>query len=1138
LTVKQTSLILCLFLMILPSPCNYSETPEKAEEFLKQTLPKDLDTASYYELVAWCKNLGLSTRGNKQELQSRLLQHYGLPKPETKTDIPQNNITIKSARELNYYTLEIIDENYVLFNGKVVIEIKDNNNDSLHSITADKILFNQTQEFLFAEGNVEYLLIKKESTDRFVGESLFFNIKTYEGNFQSGVSQRETKVGERDLVFYFQGNKIERSAGNIITLKDGTITSCDLEDPHYHIKAKKIWILSPDEWAIQNAILNVGRLPVLYIPFFFHPGDEFFFHPSLGFKSREGYFFQTSTYLLGRKKKEASSLSILQIAESGTGDYELKREGLFLRKIQSDAKTTKDENHIKILFDTYLKLGGFLGADINLQNLGVLNKLTFWGGFGRTRTLFYEQGVYSPYVESEEGLTSYWNNSSIYGVSFPFRYGGLLEVALKHKYFTLTGTFPLYSDIYFKSDFADRSEQVDWAKLMNLESASSTTTGTTPDNTIAESYKWRLQSTLTPPIEKLKPYVSTLRISNLDLEIDWKSKELPKEKYGDIFPGIPTTKIPAEFPEKRFYFPETAVLPLFSASVSGVLFSSRREVEAEIKKMSEEDFQGTILSPWEEERVQEEEQKGQAGNETLQDSLLVPEVQKPIPLTAEKDYVPFSHELSYTFTPYSTITNRFNSSSWNLPEDIDFTVLYSFLNLRGTSNFNYQLLLYEKAVILKNTLTVSGNLDRYYSQREEDVQDWEKLREKDRLASFFRLANSINVTVSPFFQSSVLYPSQIKYTLSSSLYELVYNEELQEHKSIFAQWNKETVTIHKVEFTFGVRFLGADQKVSLAVNLPPLNSEIVPEINLVTGPLTTVISTKILKKEEEQTWSFEPLLLKETLKIGTLFTLQQQINYDYRDQIFTTGGTILNISLMENKVIFTEDFTYNLAERKPLISKTSINLWYFKGSFEARETNPYTFSLPEGWKREEETLFLPYNLSAGFSREWKPEPYWKNRIKITSSVTSLWNMNLIRFTENSLTFNINFSLVIKDILNISFSSRSENRATFLYFPGLIENIEEIRLINPIIDLLKSFNFFNLQDRYESNFKLKNIALKATHHLHDWDVILEYAGKPELITNQDGSKEYKWIPNLTINFQWNPIPEIKRAIILENEELRF
>jgi len=61
-------------------------------------------------------------------------------------------------------------------------------------------------------------------------------------------------------------------------------------------------------------------------------------------------------------------------------------------------------------------------------------------------------------------------------------------------------------------------------------------------------------------------------------------------------------------------------------------------------------------------------------------------------------------------------------------------------------------------------------------------------------------------------------------------------------------------------------------------------------------------------------------------------------------------------------------------------------------------------------------------------------------------------------------------------------------------------------VNPFVDLLKSFNFFDINDRKESNFKLKSVSLGFLHDLHDWEMKFDYTGNREL--SYDGSR-YIW-----------------------------
>ena len=89
------------------------------------------------------------------------------------------------------------------------------------------------------------------------------------------------------------------------------------------------------EFAFFNAVVSVGHVPVLYLPAFYYPKDELIFNPSFGYKERYGYYFQTTTYLLGRKPLEevdvsaSSSSSTSSSSDKKTDHGEELTKGLF-----------------------------------------------------------------------------------------------------------------------------------------------------------------------------------------------------------------------------------------------------------------------------------------------------------------------------------------------------------------------------------------------------------------------------------------------------------------------------------------------------------------------------------------------------------------------------------------------------------------------------------------------------------------------------------------------------------------------------------------------------------------------------------------------------------------------------------------
>jgi hypothetical protein len=225
-------------------------------------------------------------------------------------------------------------------------------------------------------------------------------------------------------------------------------------------------------------------------------------------------------------------------------------------------------------------------------------------------------------------------------------------------------------------------------------------------------------------------------------------------------------------------------------------------------------------------------------------------------------------------------------------------------------------------------------------------------------------------------------------------------------------------------------------------------------------------------------------------------------------------------------VVFTGTYLYDLEEEHPTSFTFSSTLWYLQFQFNAAYTEPYRYEgASKGWVKQEKKEFIPSNLSIGLSYRYEPEPLWKNRIRISTGVNSNFSMNLIRYTESSLSISYDLAFSIYRFLDLKLSTTSKNTMVYQYFPGLAEGVDRTWR-NPLEDLLKSFNFFRPKDRYDSFFKLSSIKLEAVHHLDDWDLTVSYTGTPELLTLANGRQEFRWNGILGIFLQWKPIPEVK------------
>jgi hypothetical protein len=166
----------------------------------------------------------------------------------------------------------------------------------------------------------------------------------------------------------------------------------------------------------------------------------------------------------------------------------------------------------------------------------------------------------------------------------------------------------------------------------------------------------------------------------------------------------------------------------------------------------------------------------------------------------------------------------------------------------------------------------------------------------------------------------------------------------------------------------------------------------------------------------------------------------------------------------------------------------------------------------------------PANISASFKLAQASFYFWKNRSRLETTLNSSWSMNLyqnsIGFYDNNFIFSFTLKYFLYKFLEFSITTNSYNNRTYRYFRSLYPD-----RVSFLEDLLKSFNFFNKQDRYESSFKLKSIVVDMVHHMHDWDLTLRYEGKP-LLETLAGKPVYTWSDSFSILLQWTPIPEMR------------
>lgn len=256
-------------------------------------------------------------------------------------------------------------DDIIVFTGGVSLSVKDGS--TVSTIESDKLVYNRSENTIEAEGNVRYSRKtgSSEGAEEFIGELLLFNIDDMEGIFLDGtIKQAPRKKGSSP--FTIKSATVGRDSSSTTGFKSGVLsTNTDPDDdPLWSIRATRIWMLPGNELAFFNGYFSIGIVPILYLPFFYHPADEMIFHPVFGFRNREGYFVQTTTYLFGRKPLDTDSKKSGSFSNFLKSDRLKKQEriGLFLKNLDEE-ESNSNPAYIKLIADSYSQLGGLIGID-------------------------------------------------------------------------------------------------------------------------------------------------------------------------------------------------------------------------------------------------------------------------------------------------------------------------------------------------------------------------------------------------------------------------------------------------------------------------------------------------------------------------------------------------------------------------------------------------------------------------------------------------------------------------------------------------------------------------------------------------------------------------------------------------------
>ena len=126
-------------------------------------------------------------------------------------------------------------------------------------LQATRVEFNSQTEKMRAVGSP----VLMDGADRITGETMTYDLSIRRGTVHSGRTKYEQG--------YVTGRRVRRMSDDVLNVEDGTYTTCDELEPHYHFGSHKMKIMLHDKVVAKPIIFYIKKIPVLALPFYIFP---------------------------------------------------------------------------------------------------------------------------------------------------------------------------------------------------------------------------------------------------------------------------------------------------------------------------------------------------------------------------------------------------------------------------------------------------------------------------------------------------------------------------------------------------------------------------------------------------------------------------------------------------------------------------------------------------------------------------------------------------------------------------------------------------------------------------------------------------------------------------------------------------
>jgi hypothetical protein len=466
---------------------------------------------------------------------------------------------------------------------------------------------------------------------------------------------------------------------------------------------------------------------------------------------------------------------------------------------------------------------------------------------------------------------------------------------------------------------------------------------------------------------------------------------------------------------------------------------------------------------------------------------------------------PWTASVDWSLSPSAFLEDSYRTKDWTDPSDIDLSLLYALISYRVAAALD--------AKASYRGGLASASMGFSYAEQDQDrlylydkapyVDKAAALRLADDQYKSRKITGNLRLSSKPLSSYWLWSASSINYSLDANLYSLKYSAAAAgdfPYTENTLAWDSSSITAHSAGITIAAKPHNLNQSLGLTMSLPPTTESYSAKLALDGGPLDLSLSERMHRATPEAKYTFDPMTA--TLSFA-----------------------------LESWPILSDTLVFDPEAGQPVSNVTTLAWGPFSTSLTAKRAIAYE-PIASGWKALGAESFRASNLSMAL----------KGTLKSREGSAAAWSLagnaslaqSFLRFSESSLALGLTASVKIKDFLDVSLSSQSQNSSVWRYYPGLFRTSTDLSTywIPFYTDIWRSVSFWDTEELTRGLFKLKSMSLKVSHDLHDWDLSAELTVKP-LLKSAMTPPRYVLDPSFTLLLAWRDIPEIKTKALYDN-----